>query len=226
MATIKVFNNDENRMETYIRGENDAMPYNTGSTMKVREFRGSSKSELLWTEKRAMQAWNSFRAGYGKPIYIGFAFKRPYEGGHGQMSQHYAGLAFDLAQTTTNAERAAIRTFATNSKLWGYVEPVSLSPTWVHIDRRRGTPACSTGGYPTVRSGAIGSYVLVLQDALTKLGFSTNGIDGIFGNGTRNAVIAYQKSRGFTADGITGCMTWSRLMHEVVGKYSALDPID
>ena len=86
MATIKVFNNDENKMETYYRREDEAMPYNTGNTLKVREFRGSSKSDILWTEKRAMQAWNSFRFIYGRPIQVGFAFKRPTEGGHGQQS--------------------------------------------------------------------------------------------------------------------------------------------
>ena len=82
MAKILVYNNDENRMETYYRGETEAMPYNTGKTLTVREFRGSSKSPTLWTEKRGMQAWNSFRYLYGKPIDVGFAFKRPYEGGH------------------------------------------------------------------------------------------------------------------------------------------------
>jgi len=82
MAKILVYNNDTNRMETYYRGEAEAMPYNTNRTLTVGEFRGSSKSPTLWTEKRAMQAWNSFRYLYGRPIDVGFAFKRPYEGGH------------------------------------------------------------------------------------------------------------------------------------------------
>lgn len=226
MATIKVFNNDENRMETYFRNENEAMPYNTGGTLLVREFRGSSQSDLLWTEKRAMQAWNSFRFLYGKPIYLGFAFKRPYEGGHGQQSQHYAGVAFDMAQNLTNAQRAEMRTLAYNSGLWGYIEPVSISPTWVHLDRRRGTPACASGGYPVLRQGSVGAYVLVLQDSLNKLGYGTGGLDGIFGSATANAVRAFQSSRGLTSDGVTGCLTWSTLMYQVVGKYSMLDPVD
>lgn len=29
MAKILVYNNDNNRMETYYRGENEAMPYNS-----------------------------------------------------------------------------------------------------------------------------------------------------------------------------------------------------
>ena len=79
MAKIIVFNNDTNGMEVYYRSENDSMPYNTYGTLKVKEFRGSSKSNILWTTKRCMQSWNSQRYIYGRPIYVGFAFKRPYE---------------------------------------------------------------------------------------------------------------------------------------------------
>lgn len=226
MATIKVFNNDENRMETYYRGENEAMPYNTGNTLRVSEFRGSSKSDILWTEKRAMQAWNSFRFMYGRPISVGFAFKRPYEGGHGQQSQHYAGVAFDVGQNLNNTQRAEMRNLAYNSGLWGYVEPVSISPTWVHFDRRRGTPTCASGGYPLLRQGSVGSYVLVLQDSLNRLGYSTGGLDGIFGSATTNAVKAYQTKRGLVSDGIVGCATWSNLMSQVVGNYAQLTPVD
>lgn len=96
MAKILVYNNSSNRMETYYRGEREAMPYNTNRTLLVSEFRGSSGSNILWTDLRTMQAWNSFRYLYGRSIYVGFAFKRPWEGGHGTLSQHYAGLAFDV----------------------------------------------------------------------------------------------------------------------------------
>lgn len=80
MAKILVYNNDNNRMETYYRGESEAMPYNTGRTLTVKEFRGSSKSPTLWTSKRTMQAWNSQRYIFGQPIPVGFAFKRSWEG--------------------------------------------------------------------------------------------------------------------------------------------------
>lgn len=82
MAKIIVFNNDTNRMETYYRGENEPMPYNNGGTLKVKEFRGSSKSQTLWTTKRTMQSWNTNRYLYSAPIPVGFAFKRSWEGGH------------------------------------------------------------------------------------------------------------------------------------------------
>jgi hypothetical protein len=173
-----------------------------------------------------MQSWNSFRFFYGRPIRVGFAFKRPYEGGHGQQSQHYAGCAFDVGHNLTNAERAIMRSMAYNSGLWSYVEPVSLSPTWVHFDRRRGTPACASGGYPMLRQGSIGNYVLVLQDSLNRLGYGTGGLDGVFGPATTNAVRAYQRSKGLSADGVSGCMTWSNLMYQVAPRSNSFRPTD
>ena len=217
MAKILVYNQDTNRMESFIRNESDAMPYNTNRTLKVREFRGSSKSNILWTDKRTMQAWNSLRYIYGAPIYVGFAFKRPYEGGHGNQSQHYAGTAFDVGQNLTNAQRTVLRNSAKNSGVWTYVEPVSLSPTWVHFDRRFGTPACASGGFPLIKRGSRGNYVCIAQDDLNTLGYRTGGLDGVFGEQTYSAVRRYQSSRGLSVDGIIGCNTWRSLQENVVG---------
>jgi len=136
MAKIIVFNNDTDRMEAYYRGEGDSMPYNANRTLTVGEFRGSSGSPTLWTTKRAMQSFNSQRYIFGSPIPVGFAFKRPWEGGHGTQSQHYAGVAFDVGQILSNSERNRLRNSAISSGLWSYVEPAYLTPTWVHFDKR------------------------------------------------------------------------------------------
>lgn len=226
MAKILVFNNDTDRMETYYRGESEPMPYNTNNTLLVKEFRGSSNSSTLWTTKNTMLSWNSQRYLYGAPIPVGYAFKRPWEGGHGSQSQHYAGTAFDVAQRWTNAQRAVLRNSAQNSGLWSYVEPVSLSPTWVHFDRRQSPPACSTGGFPLLRQGSLSVYVLIAQDDLNTLGFTTGGLDGIFGTNTKNAVIRYQRSRGLSSDGIIGCNTWRSLQENVVGTGRTSTTID
>ena len=226
MAKIIVFNNDSDRMETYYRGENESMPYNTNNTLRVREFRGSSRSNILWTTKRTMQSWNSQRYIFGGPIPVGFAFKRPYEGGHGNLSQHYAGVAFDVAQTLSNSERTVLRNIARNSGAWTYIEPASLTPTWVHFDKRSLKYACSTGGYPLIKQGSLSVYVLIAQDGLNTLGFRTGGLDGIFGSQTRNAVINYQRSRGLSADGIVGCNTWRSIQENVIGIGKTSTTID
>ena len=214
MAKILVYNNNTNRMETYYRGESESMPYNSNRTLTVKEFRGSSNYNILWTTKAFMEAWNSLRKQWGKPIYVGYAFKRIWQGGHSGMSQHYAGLAMDMAQTFSNSERNKLRDLAIDSRLFTYVEPKALTPTWVHIDKRYGTPACPTGGYPVIRQGTRGVYVMVLQDALNYLGYSSGNIDGIFGPNTRSAVVRFQRANNLSADGIVGCNTWRRLTNK------------
>ena len=193
------------------------MPYNTNGTLRVREFRGTSKSNILWTTKRTMQSWNSQRYIYGSPIPVGFAFKRPYEGGHGNQSQHYAGVAFDVGQTLSSSQRLRLYNSAVNSGVWYYVEPISQTPTWVHFDKRFGRPACSSGGFPTLRRGSISNYVCIAQDDLNTLGFQTGGLDGIFGAKTQEAVRNYQRKVGLSVDGIVGCNTWRALQEAVIG---------
>ena len=213
MAKILVYNNNTNRMETFYRGENEALPYISNRTLTVKEFRGSSTSDVLWTDRRCMMAWNSFRYVYGKPIFVGFAFKRPYEGGHGILSQHYAGLAFDVGQNLTNEGRTEMRNLAVSSRIWNYVEPANLTPRWVHFDERQ-----TTSGYPVIRRGSRGVYVCIAQDALNSLNYLTGGLDGIFGAITERSTREYQSKKGLVVDGIIGRNTWNTLMTEVVGR--------
>ena len=163
MARLLIYDAYENKVYTYANlNENDPMPYSTGTTLRVREFRGKSASPTLWTTIAAMEAWNLTRRKYGKSIPVGYAFRRIWEGGHGTRSQHYAGVALDVGQSLTQTKRTAIYNAARNTGAWGYVEPLSQTPTWVHMDRRYGTPACSgtTAGYPTLRRGSRGCYVM------------------------------------------------------------------
>ena len=212
MAKILVYNNQTNRMETYYRGEAEPMPYNQG-TLRVREFRGSSESNLLWTDKRTMQSWNNFRTLYGRGIYVGFAFKRCWEGGHGILSQHYAGVAFDVGQNLSESSRNYMRNLAKASGYWRYVEPAADTPRWVHFDNR-----WIASGYPLTQFGSRGVYVLIAQDALNTLGLGTGGLDGIFGRRTKKAVITFQGNNGLSQDGQIGNITWNSLMTQVVGK--------
>ena len=59
---------------------------------------------------------------------------------------------------------------------------------------------------PTLRVGARGNITKLMQQ---KIGVSA---DGIFGNGTKQAVINYQKSKGLSTDGIVGQNTWRKLL--------------
>ena len=228
MPKVYVYDSYDNKFLRYNLKESDPMPYSYGTTLSVREFRGSSGSSVLWTTTAAREAWNLTRRRYGSGIPVGYAFKRIWEGGHGTASQHYAGVAFDVGQGTSSATRRRIYNAAVATGAWGYVEPLSMTPTWVHFDRRYGTPACSgtTAGYPTCRKGDRNTYVLILQDALNALGYSTQTLDGVFGTNTYNALTAFQRSVGLTADGICGCNTWKKLTAASVGIGATKTVID
>ncbi len=218
MARILVYDSDANQIYNFTVAEDEPMPYSYGNTLLVREFRGSSTSPTLWTTTRAMECWNLTRRTYGRGIFVGYAFKRIWEGGHGLTSQHYAGVSFDVGQNLSAAGRQQLWNTANNLGVWGYVEPLNLTPTWVHFDRRYGTPACGgTAGYPTLRTGHRNTYVLILQDALNALGYSTYTLDGVFGENTQRALSAWQCAAGLAVDGVCGCQTWTRLTNMVVG---------
>lgn len=50
-----------------------------------------------------------------------------------------------------------------------------------------------------------------IQQKLKDLGYYFGSVDGIYGNATRNAVIAFQKANGLTADGVAGPKTIAAL---------------
>jgi putative chitinase len=62
-----------------------------------------------------------------------------------------------------------------------------------------------------LKRGSCGPDVLTLQTTLKQLGFDPNGVDGTFGPGTQAAVIAFQKAKGLTPDGICGPNTMAAL---------------
>ena len=62
-----------------------------------------------------------------------------------------------------------------------------------------------------LKLGSSGAAVVTLQTKLQEQSFNPGGIDGIFGNDTKKALIAFQKSVGLTPDGIAGKNTWAAL---------------
>ncbi len=60
---------------------------------------------------------------------------------------------------------------------------------------------CANQAYATyLKNGRTGDYT---------------GVDGFFGEGTNNALVAYQGNRGLTADGWAGYNTWMRIADDM-----------
>lgn len=62
-----------------------------------------------------------------------------------------------------------------------------------------------------LKSGSTGAQVRTLQTKLKNWGYYRGAIDGIYGSGTKAAVIKFQKKNGLTADGIVGAKTAAAL---------------
>ncbi|SHJ63697.1 N-acetylmuramoyl-L-alanine amidase [Clostridium amylolyticum] len=68
-------------------------------------------------------------------------------------------------------------------------------------------------GCPLVKQGARGNITKWIQERLIYLGYSlAYGADGIFGEGTKQAIMAFQRNNGLVADGIVGRNTWKKLL--------------
>ncbi|MBQ8320377.1 MAG: spore cortex-lytic enzyme [Clostridia bacterium] len=72
-----------------------------------------------------------------------------------------------------------------------------------------------------LRQGAKGGEVKEVQRRLKSWGYYNGAVDGIFGAGTKKAVIAFQKKNGLTADGVVGKATYKAL--GMNGSYNVLE---
>ncbi|MCI8500563.1 MAG: spore cortex-lytic enzyme [Clostridia bacterium] len=62
-----------------------------------------------------------------------------------------------------------------------------------------------------LRQGSKGGEVKEVQRRLKQWGYYSGSVDGVFGSGTKKAVIAFQKKNGLTADGVVGKATYKAL---------------
>ena len=67
---------------------------------------------------------------------------------------------------------------------------------------------------PALHNGSQGEKVWKLQERLQALGYYMDAVDGQYGPGTRDAVIAFQKKNGLDADGLAGEETQKLLFSE------------
>lgn len=132
-----------------------------------------------------------------------------------------------IAEAIVNGKAVENTTPVKNEEIIKPVQaPVSNTDDWVaklqaecnkqgfSNQKVEGIPGANTlKGCPTLKKGASGNITKLLQEKLVKLGYSTNGVDGIFGSGTYSAVREFQKTRGLSADGIVGQNTWRKLLN-------------
>lgn len=95
--------------------------------------------------------------------------------------------------------------------------PITMTPT----------PTKSPTATPTsnvLKVGSTGPAVKNVQEKLKKLGYYRGSVDGNFGTGTKNAVIAFQKANKLTADGVVGTKTLEKINTSKVTAKPTMTP--
>ncbi len=88
--------------------------------------------------------------------------------------------------------------------------------------------AAGTNGQEAVqtlsKAGSRGDEVRQIQKKLKELGYDPGQVDGIYGENTKKAVIAFQKAKGLNPDGIAGSQTLKALgISQDQGQFSSGD---
>ena len=111
------------------------------------------------------------------------------------LRQHGAAIAADGAFGP--ATEGAVRDFQSRNGLGadGIVGPL----TWGKLA-------------PTLREGSRGEAVKALQSQLNAKRGAGLAVDGVFGGGTKAAVVTFQNHAGIGADGVVGPTTWKNLI--------------
>ncbi len=82
------------------------------------------------------------------------------------------------------------------------------------IEASSGTVRIAVPKLPTLRLGSRGPRVSALQRELVALRYLPSGsVNGLFGERTWHAVVAFQGWEGLPRDGVVGGRTWNRLEH-------------
>ena len=82
----------------------------------------------------------------------------------------------------------------------------------IKAEKAAAAEAAKLAEMPMVRMGDSGDAVMTLQTELNAQGYNCGEVDGVFGQNTLNAVIAFQTAKGLTVDGIVGVQTWGALL--------------
>jgi len=161
------------------------------------------------------------KVSYSAPGYnvVGFQYtsKAIIKGSNGyiDMNDFYEGILLNKVDTSINNINSSINNVDWLSeylKSWNWKEWVGKLQRTIGVNIDKIVGPITLKACTLLKKGMYGELVKRLQEVLKAYGFNCGDIDGIFGDNTYNAVVAFQKSRGLVADGIVGQNTWRKIL--------------
>lgn len=161
------------------------------------------------------------KVSYSAPGYnvVGFQYtsRAIIKGSNGyiDMNDFYEGMLLKKANTSINKSNSSINNvdwLAEYLKSWNWSEWVGKLQRTIGVNVDKIVGLITLKACTLLKKGMYGELVKRLQEVLKAYGFNCGDIDGIFGDKTYNAVVAFQKSRGLAIDGVVGYNTWKALL--------------
>lgn len=213
-VNVYLFRSRKNDWERLTLQKDEPMP-NAGGSLMVKDFCACSRTELVWSDDRALEALGRLLKMAPVPLKVAYAFRRGFELAHAGQSPHMAGLAFDVTGPDLECHRGELTALALGCG-FHRVEAICLTPLWLHVQVN--LPGGTGRGYPCLTPGSRGVHVLVAQEALAAVGTYPGALTGVFCPETERAVHRFRVQQrlpgGSTLDGIL----WERLMWQAATK--------
>lgn len=162
------------------------------------------------------------KVSYSAPGYnvVGFQYtsRAIIKGSNGyiDMNDFYEGMLLNKVNTSINKSNSSINKnvdwLSEYLKSWNWKEWVGKLQRTIGVNIDKIVGPITLKACTLLKKGMYGEIVRRLQEILKAYGFNCGDIDGIFGDKTYNAVVAFQKSRGLAIDGIVGYNTWKALL--------------
>lgn len=155
--------------------------------------------------------WRAIGTSVQAAVEHAYVFNRPYDREIFPIGQTY--------QDPPRRELSLFRRFmneygAAGESWWSWQETDRREFRKITKRERRGVRGYSPlEGYPLLRQGSRGDLVVLVQELLRAHGAET-GVDGVFGRRTRDAVSAFQTTRGIVATGQVADVTWPALLEK------------
>jgi peptidoglycan hydrolase-like protein with peptidoglycan-binding domain len=142
-----------------------------------------------------------------------------------QMQERLISLGYLVGKATSNFDNATeAGVIAFQRRNTSYADGVAGPETLKALYSSSAKKASSAAGVigVSLKAGSTEkAAVRLLQQKLKSLGYYKGSVDGSFGVGTEDAVKAFQRNNGLTADGVAGGGTLNKLFASSAKSYSA-----
>lgn len=141
-----------------------------------------------------------------------------------QMQERLISLGYLVGKATSNfdnATEAGVIAFQRRNTSYadGVAGPETLKALY-SSSAKKASSAAGIIGLSLKEGSAEKAAVRLLQQKLKSLGYYKGSVDGSFGVGTADAVKAFQRNNGLTADGVAGGGTLNKLFASAAKSYT------